>query len=742
MDFQQLKVSLFANHHAYINKLVPLAEIVRMVRNDKITAANTENYRKMLVAMGKKTADDNIKQKLLYVFGVAVTFHGLGHSAEQANHWTGLALCDLDHFESEAELEAAVERLSKDPHVLMMYRSVSGLGLHIIYWYIRENNKRIDDTSWRAAYLMGNEYLASLAQHAYDKNASDFTRLSSIAGDPNVYFNTEAEPFVVTDDLIVEQNCEHHEHGRPRKEYDTNSYETSAEEAWPKVEQILTAKHVKYEPGHHHDYILHAAYLFNRFGVPLDNLINFAEIEWRDHPKKERDRAIRHCYKKTSLHGTWRTDANGKKQDNTLLSVVEIRQWLSKRIVCCYNMINNQFFWCSKADVPEAKADGEENILPLTSGIWNPVNAIEINTRCYQITLDTGRRVRPCDVESVYYSDFAHQVHPIRQYMQALPDWDGRDRVKELALHIHVIAAAVGMTDSEAQESLLWALHKWLVAMVATWMSDHIENHGIFTLIGPQGALKTTFFRFLLPPALAGYYLENNKNSVGQKDDLIAMAENCLIELEEVDAFDGVELSKLKGVATSRKIKVRRPYAKGAEEMTRMASLCATTNHEQILTDLSGNRRWLCFKVSGVDDPREWNLDYEQLYAQLLKDFHDGFIYYFTGKDELRLKKLDEPFMLKSAEEQLISIRLRKPRGREPYKLMSSEMINLHLNYGRHTLLFSNRKIGDIMNKLNYQKVHKNTGDYYKVVEIPFEHQQTFIAEDAEGESFEIEKVI
>ena len=735
---EELKVSLFANHHAYSNALMKLQEIVRLTRFDKIIAANTESYRKAMVAMGKKFADSNIKQKLIPAFSVAVTFQGLGHSEAQAASWTGLAMCDIDHFETTEELEAAFERLSKDPHVLLMYRSVGGLGLHIIYWYQRENNKRIDDTSWRGAFLKGNEHLAAVAQHEFDAQASDYTRLSGMAGDANVFFNPKAEPFVITDDIIVEQNCEHQEHGRQRKEYDANSFETTAEEAWPKVEQMLSAKQVKYEPGHHHDYIMHAAYLMNRFGVSLDNLINFADIEWRDHPKEERDRAIRHCYKKTTLHGTWRTDANGKKQDNTLLSVVEIRQWLSERIVCCFNVINNQFFWCSKADVPEAKADGEENILPLTSGIWNPVNAIEINTRCYQITLDTGRRVKPSDVESVYYSDFAHQVHPIRQYMQSLPEWDGNDRVEELANHIHVVSASPKMTDKKAQESMLWALHKWLVAMVASWVCDHIENHGIFTLIGPQGALKTTFFRFLLPPALASYYSENNKNSVGHKDDLIAMAENCLIELEEVDAFEGIELSKLKGVASSKKIKVRRPYAKGAEEMTRLASLCATTNHEQILTDLSGNRRWLCFKVSGVDAPSEWNLDYEQLYAQLLKEFHDGFIYYFTGKDEDRLKKLDEPFMLKSAEEQLIAIRLRKPRGKEPYKLMSSEMINILLNYGRHTSLFSNRKIGDVMNRLEFDWIHKNTGNYYKVVEIPFEQQQVFIAEDNGGKSFEL----
>ena len=129
---EQTLVSLFANHHAYASSLVPLSQIVNMIRYDKIIAANTESYRKTMYAMGKKHANTNIKQKLVPAFSVAVTFRGLGHGESQAEQFTGLALCDLDEFESEAELEAAFERLSKDPHVLLMYRTISGLGLRIL----------------------------------------------------------------------------------------------------------------------------------------------------------------------------------------------------------------------------------------------------------------------------------------------------------------------------------------------------------------------------------------------------------------------------------------------------------------------------------------------------------------------------------------------------------------------------------------------------------------------------------
>ena len=52
MNIQELKVSLFANHHSYASSLVPLSQIVNMIRYDKIIAANTESYRKTTYAMG------------------------------------------------------------------------------------------------------------------------------------------------------------------------------------------------------------------------------------------------------------------------------------------------------------------------------------------------------------------------------------------------------------------------------------------------------------------------------------------------------------------------------------------------------------------------------------------------------------------------------------------------------------------------------------------------------------------
>jgi len=726
MNVKDIRLSLFASLKAYSSEKKPLTEIVRMIQYDPLIAERTQQYRKTLEAMGKKTADDHIKEKLMPAFSIAVTFKGLGHSAAQAEGWTGLAMCDIDHVDDPMKLEEAWNGLCKDPHVLMMYHSIGGKGLHIVYSYKRENGQQIDDTSWRGAFYMGNEHLSLVTGLPFDENCNDYTRLSGMAGDRDVFFNPEAVPFSVSDDLLVAQNCEFQEYGRPHKVYEAGMFQAKAEEVWPRVQKCLEDKHLAYAPGHHHDYVMHASYLFNRYGVPLEALLNWASQEWGDYNAKERDSAIRHNYKHKERHGTWRLTANKKGRENAMITLPELRQWLDEHVEVRYNEVTDQLVWREKG-ARMAPAQQQEEEIPLTSKDWKLLDDTEVNTRRFQIAYETGKRVLKPDVESVYKSDFAKKVHPIRQFIERLPAWDGQDYVKKLSDYIHAESASEEQTDMEAQEHLRWTLHKWLVGMVATWIDDKVQNQCIFTVIGPQGVYKTTFFRHLLPPPLHSYFLENSHNSFSGKDDRIALTENCLVEIEEVDVIEGRELAQLKGLVTSESISERRPYGKFREQKKRLASFCASGNEQRILTDSTGNRRWLCHQVSSIDNPREWDLDYEQFYAQLYHDVKNGFKFWFDNIEESRVAIANLPFLVVSLEEQLITIRLRKPMGMEPYKLMNAAMICIHINDGRVSNNFSLRKIGSIMHKLGFDSVHKTNGNYYKVVEIPYDQQQKHI---------------
>ena len=726
MNVEELKLSMFACPKSYSSALVPISEIVRMLRYDEMLRERTLQYRETMAAMGKKTANKNIKERLVHAFSVSVTFKGLGHSSEQASQWTGLAMCDIDKIDDSQELEVVFERLSHDSHVLLMYRTISGRGLRILYWYQREEGQKVDDTSWRAAFVYGNEQLSNVAGHAYDEACSDYTRLSGMAYDPQLYFNPDAISYTITDDLIVTENCDYQEHGKPRKVYQPGTNTAEPEQAWQRIQPMLATKGLQWEAHHHHDYVLHASYLFNRFGVPLDKLLPWASQEWADYDGQEREAAIRHKYKDEEWFGTWKLNRPGKGRESAMITLPEIRQWLTAHFSVLYNQVTDQMLYQWK-----------------DNDTWQQVTAIVINTFRGRMAEDTGKRVLTSDVKSVIESDFARQVHPVREYIKELPTWDGVDRVAELSAHVHAQATTVLSSDDEAQEFFRWALHKWLVAMVATWMSDLEGNQEILTLIGPQGIYKTTFFRHILPPPLHEYFWENAHNSFRSKDDKIALTENCLVEIEEVEAIDGADMAELKGLATSLYVKERRPYAVYREQKARLASFCATGNQQKILTDKTGTRRWLCHLVGAIDNPREWQLDYEQLYAQLYKEYQDGFQYYLSKDDELQLEYRNQPFRQVSPEEELITSRLRKPRGHETPKMMNATMIAMFLTGGvNHGLNI--HKISEVMRSLKYASCSRGGYDYYRVVEIPFDQQQSYIAqhesEELEEENSEVVK--
>ena len=734
----QQKVSLFQNLRAVSSKAIDLEEVVRLIQYDLDVTEKTEAYRQMKRILGKPKADEEVKEQRMPAVSVAVLFDGIGRKAPHVLGVTGLALCDIDHIASEkgkvksekfaTAIDEAFEKAKGDPHTLIAYRTISGEGLRIIYRYVRGGtqlsplNSQLSPLNsqpsltlipWKAAFLKGNQHFAEVVGHAYDAGCSDYTRLCGLAHDPDVYVNWEAEPFVVTDEEVLAANFDgKEERGKPRKEYPAGTHQVGVEEAWPKVEQTLQRRQMVYESGHHHDYVMHAAFLFNRYGVDEDELQEWADTEWSNYDAKQRKATIRSCYKKTEEHGTWRLNRQGRKgKETSMITLPEIREWLKGHVEVIYNVVTDMSMWRRPQD-----AD------------WQQLDERVVRSMRCQMALDTGKRVLRTDVEDVLKSDFARLYHPVREYVETLPQWDGTDRVGELCSHLTAEAVQQHQTPEEAQELLRWALHKWMVAMVAMWMSDSMTNHSIFVLIGAQGIYKTTFFRHLLPPPLRMYFWENAHNSFSSKDDHLALAENCVVEIEEIDLQSPRDISELKALATSEKVKERRPYARFREEKHRLASFCGSGNQERFLSDDTGNRRWLCFKVSHIDDPRQWGMDYDQLYAQLRDEWRQGFQHWFDTEEQRRVERQNQCFRIESDEEQLIRTHLRPPRVGEKITLMNAASICQCINGGIVGRGLSTRKVSLAMGRLGFKSMHTKAGNFFKVFQIPVNEIQPSLA--------------
>jgi predicted P-loop ATPase len=146
-----------------------------------------------------------------------------------------------------------------------------------------------------------------------------------------------------------------------------------------------------------------------------------------------------------------------------------------------------------------------------------------------------------------------------------------------------------------------------------------------------QNSGKSTFCRWLCPPALSPYIAEN---IAPDKDGHIALSTNLYINLDELATLNKQELNGLKALFSKDVINVRRPFDRKATSMPRRASFTGSTNDRQFLTDLTGSVRWLCFEIEKIDWDYSKAIDVNRLYAQAYELYRSGFRYQLS-KEEL-----------------------------------------------------------------------------------------------------------
>ena len=678
-----------------------LEGVANLIRTDEKLAVFTRSYRQT----GSKTFKNESQ-----LFAVPCLFEG-GKGRSNIRQLTGMSLVDFDHaigseergVKSEEsisdgewkafvakELNILKRKAIADPHTLLCYITMSGNGLRVIFTYeiapkfsgVPKDEEEVKkfEAYYQQAFYAGNAYYEKLLGAKADMQCKNITRLSGLAHDPEVFLRPQSEVIPFTAEEIstaatayVKQSKEDKQMQRIQTYFDTLI-----------APQLAKAK-IEFRSGSHNDYVMRVGYKLAERRFSKKVALRWAMQKFgKDYSDTEQ--VINSCFANASPHGK-QGGGGDNRGDSKMATVEEIKSFLDGHISLRFNEITSRVEY----EIPADNTDAHR---------FMPVNDRIVNSLWSQMSTIT--RVNIQDMYRVIESDYVPVFNPFKEYLNNLSKPGEQDYIRELAQTVRV--------KGGEQEQKLWHLYlkKWLVGMVASWISEDVVNNVILVLIGEQGAYKTTWFNYLLPPPLKQYfYTKTNANRMS-KDDILTLAQYALVCCEELDTMRPAELNQLKAAVTMPSIDERAAYAHYHEHRKHIASFCGTGNNTQFLSDPTGNRRWLPFEVESILSPREHPFHYEGIYAQALSLYTSGFQYWFTKEEIQELNRHNKQFETPHLEHELVDLYFRRPIDSELGEFISVARALQMISNGISQKL-SAVNVGRAFSDLGFKRVRTNS---------------------------------
>lgn len=646
-----------------------------------------------------------------------------GRTYAHVKGFTGFIMVDIDGIPPE-RFAAILTLVKEDIHSFLVYITISGCGIRVI----SHVEGGVTKANYRMVWEWVNDHYARLCEVEIDGQCKNATRMSVLCHDPEALLRPEASSF-------------HTSGMKPREKPKRGTAVTvTAERAYKIIRAQLEEEGIAYAPGSYNDYVSRCFYHTNRYGVPQADAEAWALRTFPDYPREQLLPIVKSCYSLTMEFNTVPLPRSVRKKEkendssHKKATVEEMEEFINGYMKFRMNMLTHQIETQLIADAytdrPEASACHWQRLTDhIENSLWCAMQ-------------HHGMAVNLNELHTLLGSDFVKEYHPLKEYLDGLPPWDGEtDYIDRLAAMVHVKESPHSPLQqdksrerndlSETPVRFADILKRWMVSMIAAALNETVVNQVILTLIGRQGSYKTSFMQHILPPVLSEYYTTKSNSSRMTKDDLFTMTENLVINLEEIDTMPPSELNQLKAMVTQRYVDERRAYGRNKVHLPHVASFVATGNNLQFLTDDTGNRRWLPFEVEDIDSRWEADIPYEGIYSQTYALYQDvNFRYWFTDKEIQQLRGHVQQFEVPRPEYELILTYYRKPVGLERgVYTTSSQIIG---RFGNTSLRLSLQKVGRAMRELGFRQVKASNANYWVVVERTTEEVQHLLPAEAE----------
>lgn len=206
--------------------------------------------------------------------------------------------------------------------------------------------------------------------------------------------------------------------------------------------------------------------------------------------------------------------------------------------------------------------------------------------------------------------------HPIKEYLEALPAWDGVPRVDTLLVDY------LGAEDTIFTRE---ATAKILLAAVRRIFEPGCKFDSMLVLSGPPSTGKST-----LISRLAGEWFSDSLTFEDMKDKTAAekLQGYWIMEIGEMKGMRKMDVESIKSFISRQDDVYRAAYARNTESHLRQSVIFGTVNDlSGYLKDVTGNRRFWPITVTGQGKYHAWDMtedDRAQIWAEVLQRYKDG----------------------------------------------------------------------------------------------------------------------
>lgn len=574
-------------------------------------------------------------------------------------HHSGLICLDIDDVE---DVNLAFSKVIKDPFTFAAFRSASGNGISVLV--------KIDGRRHKDAFFGLERYYAQQFRLTLDVKCKDISRPRYVSYDKDLYKNPDSQLFktyIPKEIANLEKKAPQIITGRHDMDY---------------IIQQLREKGIDLTLGDYYRYLYIGFALVNKYGESGE--VYFHEIcsLGPDYDRQHAEQQYKKCLKARNrgitigtLYGYCKefnidlitpetkhivtVAYQAKKGDRKPQSAIDVLQQIdgiseeiSRPIVDEVYSSNIELKSSALSDIGQMKVfirnhynirRNEITRLPENNG--QELDKVQVNSLYIRILENINDKIPRSLVESIIESDYVEAYNPIKEWFESREHITSDGEIDKLCSSIDS-----GKDAEENYKDIF--IKKWLVGIVASVYG----NFSSLTLVlaGRQGAGKTPWLRQLLPTELRSYLAESKLEE--GKDDYILMTQKLIILNDEFGGKTRQESKLFKEITSKDKFTLREPYGRHNITLTRLASLCGTTNEIEILNDPTGNKRVIPVPVENILWDIYNSVDKEKVLMEAYHLYKAGFKWELNSADIAYLNKHTQGYEQIRTEMELIKL--------------------------------------------------------------------------------------